>query len=664
VALVAALILLVFGLLPIANWIPGGHSAPWYHDRLAEWMSGGSIVLGVGVIAAIALRRNPALWREGIWARIAARWRLGGRRADAGIAAAVFVVCAIVSRLVMSGKPLLIDEIIQLYQARIFTSGRLWLPAPPFPEFSSSMHLLDWGGKVYGQFPAGGPAMLAIGVLFHAAWLVGPAATAIGAFLLARLLRRVEVRDGTALAGLLLYAFAPFTVFLGASMMNHVTTVTWLLGAALALAIATADDAARPRAAFIMGIAFGVAATIRPTDAAAFALPAAAWLLWRARLGSAHVRALLASGVGVAIPMAMLFYINSRQTGNALHFGYIEMWGKAHELGFHRAPWGEAHTPARGIELINLYLLRLQDYLFESAGPGLLFATGALALSVRRTAFDRWILCGSGLLLLGYFAYWHDGFYLGPRFILPLAPWLALWTARLPAVLHERHIAVATVRGTVIAGVTALVIGAVIAVPLRARQYRLGMLSMRFDIDQLAAANGIKDGVVLVRESWGAQMMARMWGLGVQRMDAEHVYRTTDACRLELAIGATERGHGTAADLQRRLAPFHSDSASIRADRSLPDTTVRFAPDGPRADVCRRRLLEDRNGFTLYPPALLAGQRGGNIFLRDLHALDSLMLPAFGDRPLWLLLKDPAVGSELRFVKVPVDSMHDEWRTD
>ena len=40
------------------------------------------------------------------------------------------------------------------------------------------------------------------------------------------------------------------------------------------------------------------------------------------------------------------------------------------------------------------------------------------------------------LLLLSYFAYWHDGFYLGPRFMLPLAPWLALWTARLPAVLR------------------------------------------------------------------------------------------------------------------------------------------------------------------------------------------------------------------------------------
>ena len=64
--------------------------------------------------------------------------------------------------MVFSGRPLLIDEMVQIIQARIFASGALWLPAPAHPEFTSSMHLID-GGKLYGQFPAGGPAMLALG---------------------------------------------------------------------------------------------------------------------------------------------------------------------------------------------------------------------------------------------------------------------------------------------------------------------------------------------------------------------------------------------------------------------------------------------------------------------------------------------------------------------
>ncbi|MGH7584384.1 MAG: hypothetical protein ACREL5_14275, partial [Gemmatimonadales bacterium] len=609
-ALAAGIFLLIFGLLPIANWIPGGHDYPGYADHLAGWLSGGAISLGIGVIAAIATRRYPGLWRAGLWARVAARWRTGGRRADFAIAAIVTVVCAVVAQLVFSAKPLLIDEIIQLYQAKIFAAGRLWLPAPAWPEFTSAMHLLDWNGKVYGQFPAGGPAMLALGVLVHAPWLVGPVATGIGAFLFARLLRRIEARDGTALAALLLFAFAPFTVFLGGTMMNHVTAMTWILGGALALAVAVdllpgaevGTPSAHPVACLVMGLCFGIAATIRPADGAAFAIPAAVWLLWRARLGRDHFGALLLSGVGVAIPMALLFWVNAHQTGHALRFGYIEMWGVSHEIGFHAAPWGPPHTPARGVELINLYLLRLEEYLFESAGPGLLFAVGALALTVTVRGFDRWMLAGGGLLLLGYFAYWHDGFYLGPRFVLPLAPWLALWTARLPAVMERRRIAMPAVRTVVIGGVVSLLLGAVIAVPIRARQYHNGMLSMRFDIDQLAAAHGVHDAVVLVRESWGAQMMARMWGLGVSRTDAEHIYRTTDACRMELALEGTERSGGDADALKHRLAPYAADSGKVRTFKSLPDTTIRLVPGETLADVCVRRIHEDQAGFTLYTP--------------------------------------------------------------
>ena len=43
------------------------------------------------------------------------------------------------------------------------------------------MHLIDWGGKVYGQFPAGGPGDAALGTLVGAEWLVGPVAGALSA---------------------------------------------------------------------------------------------------------------------------------------------------------------------------------------------------------------------------------------------------------------------------------------------------------------------------------------------------------------------------------------------------------------------------------------------------------------------------------------------------
>jgi hypothetical protein len=313
--------------------------------------------------------------------------------------------------------------------------------------------------------------------------------------------------------------------------------------------------------------------------------------------------------------------------------------------------------------LINLYFLRLQDYLFEAAGPSLAFATLALALTRRAPAFDRWVLAASGLVVLSYFAYWHDGFYLGPRFMLPLAPWLAWWTARLPAVLRARHIAVPVVRGTVIAGSAALLLGAATGIPIRAEQYHNGMLSMRFDVDQLAAANGVRDAVVLVRESWGGQMVARMWGLGVTRVDADHIYRTNDACRLEGAISAVEHDNGGAAELRQRIDAFHADSARLITVTNLPDTTVRFLPGESLTPLCGRRIAEDLAGFTLYTPFLLRNG-GSNLYVRDLHARDSLVLAQHPGKPVWLVTEGNRLGSPLHFERVSTDSMRREWEKD
>ncbi len=656
-AIAAALVLIVLGLLPVANWIPGGHAAPWYDERVALWLPGTAILAGIAVIAAIVLRGQPGLWREGAWGRVARRWQAGDRRADLAIALVALLAYAMIARLVLAGRPLLIDEIIQVWQARVFAAGHLFLPAPTHPEFTAAMHLVETAGRLYGQFPAGGPAMLAVGALFRAEWLVNPVAAAVGVYAFARLLRRVEPGLGTALAALLLFAFAPFTAFLAGSMMNHVTTMTWILLAAWATACATAEEGAAPRAAFLAGLALGLAATIRPLDAAAFALPTAAWLLWRARRGGRHVAALLASGLGIALPLAALLATNAAWTGDPFRFGYIELWGHSHALGFHEAPWGPPHTPARGIELVNLYLLRLQSYFLETPAPGLLFATGALLLTRRLDGFRRWSLAGSGLLVLAYFAYWHDGFYLGPRFMLPLAPWLAWWTARFPTVLRERRVAPTVERAFVTAGVAALAIGGAQLLPLRFTQYRNGMLTMRQDPVATAAAAGVKGAVILVRESWGAQLLARLWAAGVSRTAAEQVYRSTDACALDHALEQAARDGSDAPTLLARLAPLRADSSRLIAMRLSPDTTLRAMPGAQWTGRCLRRVVEDRGGFTLWAPILLV--RDSNRWIRDLHGRDALELD--GSRPVYLLAQDTLAGSPLRLRRVDTDSMHREW---
>jgi len=647
----AALLLASFGLLPLANWIPGGLSVPWYGATFADLANGALIALGAGVVFAILLRRKSVSLSG---------WKLpehGGLL----LALLAFFVYAVVARAVFSGRPLLIDEIVEVFQARILSSGHLTLPAAAHQEFFSSFHVVEQGGRIYGQFPMGGPAMLALGTLLGAEWLVGPLFGALAVGLFAALLRRIESRPGVVLGAAVLFAFAPFAVFMSGSHMNHVTTLTWLLLALWALARA-AGDGARWSDGLLVGLGFGLAATIRPVDALAFALPAGLWLLLRA-VRTRRLAVLLAAGAGLAVPLLLLGWVNLRTTGAPLRFGYTVLWGRAHDLGFHATPWGPLHTPTRGLELVNLYFLRLQSYLFEAAGPSLLPATAALALARRLEPFDRYLLAASGLLVAGYFAYWHDGFYLGPRFMYPLLPVLVLWTARLPALVRERAGTGFLTRATGWALALGLSLGMASALPIRVRQYRSGLLSLRWNAERAARTAEIRDALVLVRESWGAELVARMWALGVSRPDADALYRAADPCRLELALSALEGRQLRGAAVVAALAPLRADSTRlVNAESVTGDPSLRLTPGVRYPPRCVAKIEANRGGFTLYPPLLLA--RGGNVYARDLGGRDSVLLKDYPGRPVYLL-KPPtgAVGAEPVFYGLRTDSLLAAWRS-
>ncbi len=678
-----ALAILCLSLLPVANLIPGGESDPEYAARLLDWGYGLALCAGVGALAAYVARirardRGQDRRKDGSHDPDQAPGQSGttppapgaahaagfaGRRFLAGATLASFAVYLAIARVVFSGRPLLIDEIVQVLQARWYAAGMLAVPAPPLREFFSILHLVDLGDIVYSQFPAGGPAMLALGSLVGAEWIVGPVAGALSVLLFGLLLRRLEP-DATAgwhRGAVALFALAPFAAFMFGSHMNHATALAWLLVATVALANATATRDAHPGWGLLAGLGLGVASTIRPVDAAAFALPAAAWLAWRARAGGRPLAGLLLSGVGVALPMAALFWVNARTTGSATLFGYDLLWGAGHGLGFHQSPWGPLHTPARGLELVSLNFTRLSVYLFETPFPALLPAAVALWLAGPLRGLDRYLLVSAGLVVTGYWAYWHDGFYLGPRFMVPLIPVLVLWSARMPRAMDARMAATGRVGWPSAAGLrlalrTALGVGAAYAVVtiamVRAPQYRNGMTSMRVDVATSAGAHGVRDALVLVKESWGAQLMIRMWAAGISRSDAEVLYRNADACKLELALEAIEREGVRGADARARLVPLRADSARlVKSDRS-PDYTERMLPGHPYAAVCESRIASDQAGFSHYAPFRLV--RDSNVYARWLPGREDEISAAFPGRPVYLLqragtgVEAPPVWTRLR----------------
>jgi hypothetical protein len=661
-ARVVALLLLAGSLLPVAAWIPSGLSDPNYWPRLRDWMQGAALCAVVGVLAAYiahARRRRtgtvtgpgghggggPGPVGEAADPTPEPTVAQGPQSAPGGAgfivltAAFAFALYAGVARWVFAGRPLLVDEVVQVLQARWYAAGRLWVPAAPAPEFFSTIHVVDLTDRVFGQFPAGGPAMLALGSLVGAEWLVGPAVGALSVLLFWTLLPFLEPgasrrwRRGATL----LFAATPFGAFMFGSHMNHATVLMWLLLASVALARATREEDPSPLWGGLTGLALGIAATIRPLDAACFALPAAAWLLWRARLGGGRpLASLLLSGVGVAVPIALLLWVNSETTGSPFLFGYDLLWGAGHSLGFHASPWGPIHTPQRGVELISLYLTRLSTYLFESPFPSLLIPAAGLWLAPRLRPLDRYLLASAGLLCVGYWAYWHDGFFLGPRFLFPLLPLLVLWSARLPGALAARigtqGPAWIGLRGALLTGVVlALIELAVIRVP----SYRSGLTFMRLDVERESARAGVRDALVLVKESWGTRLVVRMWALGVSRSEAEVFYRNSDACKLELTLRALERSGARGRTAADRLRPLLADSAALVPSDRSPDDTERVLPGYSYAPECEAQLQLDQRGYAHLAPFLLA--QDSNVYARWLPGREREIAARYPGRDVYLL---------------------------
>jgi hypothetical protein len=162
---------------------------------------------------------------------------------------------------------------------------------------------------------------------------------------------------------------------------------------------------------------------------------------------------------------------------------------------------------------------------------------------------------------------------------------------------------------------------------------------------------------VFVRESWGAQMVARLWALGVTRSETELLYNHVDACRLELGITRAEERGLTGATAFAALQPLLADSARTIISPYSPDPSERALPDTPYTPGCVAMVQQDNAGFTLFLPLLLA-HGGDNIYARDLGARDTLLMNRYPDRPVYLLRPATSKMGDLpRFYPVRRDSL-------
>ena len=361
------------------------------------------------------------------------------------LALLAIVAAWLVSSRVYEGVPHLEDEVAYVWQAQVFASGHITLPAVEFDQEFLVPFVVTHNGVRFGKYPPGWPLVLALGVLTGMRSLVNPLLAGLSVWLTYCLGKRLfSPRVGLLAAALTLTS--PFFLLNSASLLSHPLGLALALGFSLAW-INAFDQNNSPRqkwlAVFAAAACLGFLALTRPMTAVGIALPYglhAAWILLRGSR-SDKVRVLV-FGLTALLISSSLFGWQYLVTGDPLLNPYTLWWpydiigfGPGHGVN----PSG--HTLQSGIEN-TLFSLTVGWYD--------LFGWGSLSWIL--LPFGMWAARRNGpawlsgaiypALVFVYLAYWVGSWLYGPRyfyeglaglaiFTAAGAEWLAGWTAGL-----------------------------------------------------------------------------------------------------------------------------------------------------------------------------------------------------------------------------------------
>jgi hypothetical protein len=609
----------------------------------AYWTIGAVLL----VAPFLALATLPGDWFERGWRALTSRvMAISNARFAIGVVGAALALALLFSFYSFAARPTTADEIAQIWHARMLLEGRLAMPPDPNPEFFGIDNVVDrdvW----MSQFPIGGPAVLALGLLVGAVWLVNPVLTAFTALNVYRFAQRA-FGEAQARAAAAVFVASPMVLLMGASHMNH-TPTAWLITLALATLpvwVATSELRRLRRAAIIIGLSVGAALTIRPLDATVAAVVFGVTMLAASWSNPVRARSLPFAIAAGAIPLSLLLAANWATTGAPLRFGYEVLWGANHSLGLHDDPTGHPHTPWRAFVLGVKYLAQLNWIVEAWPIPILVIVAVGLMFMRRPRRWDRLLIASVGAQAVVYSFYWHDGQFVGPRFLFTAIPALLILTARAPFIVADRVqgswrrialilipvcIAVSWLRSMPPFGVQGI-----------AGEFRESRKRLKMDPPPQVRDGIVANALIFVQEGAATRLLRRLWGIGVSRADAARLLEVSDACSLLEAVRAEERrGDADSVGRVRRLEAnarrFVASSANLRVpDRNflVSDTTV-VTP------ACAREIAHDRRirNTVAFGPMLLenrfddAGRIAGPaIYVMDLGERNEILRPRFGSR--------------------------------
>ena len=630
------------------------------------WTTGFALL----VAPFLALMTLPGDWFERWWADAAARvMAIPSRVFAIGLVVFTLGIAIVFTWYSFDGRPTTADEIAQLWHARMLLSGRLSLPPDPNPEFFAIDNIID-RPRWMSQFPIGGPAVLSLGLLIRAVWILNPVLTALTALNVYRFVQRAY-GEAQARAAAAVVALSPMVVIMGATHMNHMVTA-WLVTLALAqLPVWTqTDDPGRLRtSAAVIGASLGAAIAVRPLDGVVGALVIGLLMLRFASRDRARGRSLLVAILAGAVPVALLLLANWKTTGSPLRFGYEVLWGSNHSLGLHDDPTGHPHTPWRALLLGVKYAVQLNWIATAWPVPVLLVVASGLLLARRPQRWDVLLFAILGAQLLAYAFYWHDGQFVGPRFMFTAVPALLILAARAPflaaARLHGVSRRVALIAIPVCIGVSWLRYMPPFGVQGVAKEFRESRTRLKLDPPREIQSGAVQNALVFVQEGAATRLLHRLWGVGVSRPTAARFLEVADACSLLEAVRAEEqRAPSDSAGRVRRMAAavrrFRQSASNLR----LPDPNFRVSDNGSLTRACQGEIEMDLrlHNTVAYGPMLLlndvdsAGRIGGSVvYAINLGERNEILRRRFADRH-WFRYEAPRSRPGTMPVLVPYDS--------
>ncbi|MFC1591564.1 ArnT family glycosyltransferase [Thermodesulfobacteriota bacterium] len=417
-----------------------------------------------------------------------------------------------VAFVVFEAIPHVQDGIVQLFQARIFASGSLYLPTPELWEFFDVQYIINDGEKVFGKYQYGQSLFLTLGVLAGAPWLVNPILGGLSLITIYYIAHEL-FDETTARLTLLLGIASPFGIFMCGSYLSHAASL-FLISLCVLCLLKTCSSQNRLYPV-LAGLFFGLAFNTKAFSTLTITLPCFLYILYCLLKRTIGLREILLFCLPAAAICSTFFLYNYLLNGACLTTGYDVYdpnWGfgfgpdrgEATYLGDGTRP---GHSVANGIKNTIKYFVTLNTDLF--GWPS--FSLGCIVLLFccsRRSKWDYLLVLPIIVNTVGYFFLWALAICLGARYYFEAMPMFLILTARGIMAVSERlqrfgaRRALPDMRGVIAVSILGLCIAGWVSYgPHCVRTYRRSFWDVNADIHRQVQARGLQNALVFVEST-------------------------------------------------------------------------------------------------------------------------------------------------------------------